>query len=104
MISKTTYTITGKDAFTKFYRVAFVELEGAFPISKSNKASVFLPPSELSAIGASLLDHIKKEDDMSFAFTILKEGDVFKISKDIKDALNDNAFLCYLDPSPLLPS
>jgi len=40
------------------YRVAFIELEGSFPIVKSNKASNFIQGEELGKMGGSILEFV----------------------------------------------
>ena len=91
----------------KLYRVAFIETEGTFGITKSNKASVFIPKEEIAKMGESVLNFVKLEEETPFAFTLSNSEDPsqeYQISKDISLALNKNAYLCYFDPSPLLPS
>jgi len=84
----------------------FIETESQLPIAASNKAAKFLPADELSKMGSSVLNYIKGEEDTGLAFVLIKdpENDAYKISSDISSALSPNAYLCYFDPSPLLPS
>jgi len=85
--------------------VAFIELEGNFTTVKSNKASAFVPKEELQVIGTQILNHIKSKEETPFAFSLQRKSPTeFTISEEITEAFNDDAFLCYFDPSPLLPS
>ena len=76
------------------------------PIAASNKAAKFVPAEELSKMGSCVLNYIKGEEDTELSFVMIKESsdNNYKISSDISTALSPNAYLCYFDPSPLLPS
>lgn len=52
----------------------------------------------------SILSYVKTSEDNDFAFVLVKSESGFEVVHDISKALNDNAYLCYFDPSPLLPS
>jgi len=81
-----------------------VELEGNFVIAKSNKALKFLGAEGVEAIGSVVLDFVKNQDDIPFAFTLKKEEAGYQISTDVTKSLGENAFFCYFDPSGQLPS
>jgi hypothetical protein len=61
-------------------RVAFIELEGSFPISKSNKASNFIQGEELGKMGGTILDFVKANEETPFAFSMTKQGGNYEIS------------------------
>lgn len=62
------------------YRVAFIELEGSFPIVKSNKASNFIQGEELGKMGGSILEFVKANEETPFAFSMSKNGENYEIS------------------------
>ena len=81
-----------------------MELAGNFSIIKSNKITQFLNGEELQKISDKVLSYAQNEEQTNFAFSIIKDGDSYELSHDLTQSLKENAFLCYFDPSPLLPS
>lgn len=80
--------------------MVFLEIEGNFPIAKSNKASNFIQAEELGKMGSKILDYVKENEETPFAFSLDKHGDDFEISADVTKSLKDSGFFCYFDPSP----
>ena len=58
----------------------------------------------LKSISNSVLNYVKPDEITQLAFTISQNDLEFSVTKDISHALQQNSFLCYFDPSPLLPS
>jgi ubiquitin-like modifier-activating enzyme ATG7 len=58
----------------------------------------------LKSISTSVLNYVKSDEVTQLAFIISQNDQEFSVTKDISYALQQNAFLCYFDPSPLLPS
>lgn len=51
------------------------------------------------------MEFAKSDDQNELAFVVKQsESGVYEIVRDIREALSDNAYLVYFDPSPLLPS
>lgn len=80
--------------------MAFIELDGNFPIVKSNKASNFIQYEQLGKMGGSILEFVKANEETPFAFSMSQNGDNYEISNDVTKSLNDSSFFCYFDPSP----
>lgn len=63
--------------------MVFLEIEGNFPIAKSNKASNFIQAEELGKMGSIILNYVKENEETPFAFSLTKHGDDFEISADV---------------------
>ena len=87
-----------------WYRIAMVELDGNFVIAKSNKALKFLGAEGVEAIGSVVLHFVKNQEEIPFAFTLMKDQAGYQISTDVTKSLGQDAFFCYFDPSGQLPS
>lgn len=75
-------------------------------MAKSNKLEKFISKLEIEKIGIHLLKFITEEEEF-FCFTLLHDPETkqYTISKEINEQLfSENAYFCYFDPSPLLPS
>ena len=64
-----------------------VELDGDFVIAKSNKALKFLGVDGVEIIGAVILDFVKKEENIPFAFSLNKTDDGYHVSTDVTKSL-----------------
>lgn len=64
-----------------------------------------LAQEDLTKIGGQILEFAKSDDQNELAFVVKQsESGGYEIVRDIREVLNDNAYLVYFDPSPLLPS
>ena len=52
-------------------------------------------------IAQTIFTSLQTWDQDIFAFVILKSQDGYEITLDLSQALHENAFFCYFDPSPL---